>query len=579
MSLFMMKGADSPMARLAMLIVAVAALGGAMRYLALYSNPGAAGRDYLQMLNSDIECADPEAGGKPFAQLTADQTLYHSTQDELQSVERSRGARALADVQRPLLMTAQWVKGRPQGWLAEQALDRGAWHNENIVREPSRWRMLPMHVYGVLAEQNVIEYPDNPPGLRKLFWLTLYDPTDAVFFTVLTPQAPRGRKVMVQAAEGRRGERGTYLAFDGIYLMAFPFMTAGGTQDMPLFYAPSVEAASEGRTPPPLLDGRGGRPVAGEGANKPLRSVPGLDVAFLRSRIYSPPKNGDGNAQYRSLANDLRAEKPALVHIYEYLAGVPAEDLRQMAQNPEVSYVALMEGDNAPGWTVGQATGFTGVVFSVDTLRFPAAQDGIDRIYLVTAGDLHYQKLGEYTWVVAVRELPAGLRRGDRIAAEGIYLKLYPYPTQNNQWHWSPLLVADTVRPVALPYSPFLPAFVPEHLWPWIGAAAGLLVVAGGVWLWLRGRADNQKIEQIKRQLRGAPVKGRFGVGKRTAVVLRSRRQTNGATEPLPSDGAEERGDAGEGGTDAADSAAGDAQELARLKDDAMVDSGKPPLA
>lgn len=546
MSIFMIKGNNNPWVRLGMLVVALVVLSGSMRYLWMFSNPGAASQDYLQALNSEMEQSDPVEGvTDPLAQLPAEENLDYNVLPELMAMERSRRPQALTTIRQPLLKVAAWLKGQSADWMPQNVLGRASWHHDTIVQEPSRWRLLPLHVYGMLADEELVEYPDNPPGLRKLFWLTLYDPFDQVFFTVLTPQAPRERQVLVEPASGRRAVRGTFMAFDGLYLMAFPFHTAQGERDMPLFYAPAVHAAAEGRAPPPLLDGRGGRPVLTEGKNRPLQGVPGLDVAYLRSKIYNPPKTGDGNLQFMTLAHDLRAEKGALLHIYEYLAGVTPEDLQRMAENPEVNFVSLMAGANAPEWMLGQATGFTGVVFSVETLRFPETKDGIDRIYLVTAGDLHYQKVGEFTWVVAVLDLPEGLRRGDRISASGIFLKLYPYRTEGGHWHWSPLIVANSVDVVPPRYSPFLPAFVPDYAWPWIGAGVGILIVALAMRFWMRSREEDRKCDELRQKLRNAsPLRVRNpAVLKRRPTKIKAGNDDATLAESLPDDVFSEEGE------------------------------------
>lgn len=498
MSLLLMRKGENPWIRVGVMVLMAGVILAAM---VVHFRSGKLSEDALRQLNSRMELADPSAGSDPLAGIPAAEVIPEDAGLALLERERTKAAGALGQIGASLRSVMQWAKGREE-WLRQQALDRGSWHYDNVVREPSRWRFLPLHVYGLLVDQSVLEYPDNPPGLRKLFLLTLYDTNDGVFFTVLTPQAPAARQVATNAAPGRSAVRGTNLAFDGIFLMAFPFLTGDRLTDMPLFYAPSVRAAAEGRTPAGLVDGRSGRPAAGEGENKPLKQVPGLDVAYLRSRIYNPPKTGDGNVQYASQAGDLRAEKTALVHVYEYLAGLSPERLQAMAKNPEVNYVSLMAGESAPEWTLGEATGFTGVVLSLQTLRFPASSDGIDRIYLLTVGDLEYRNAGEYTWVVAVLRLPEGLRKGDRVRADGIFLKLFPYKTGNNAWHWSPLLVSDSVSVVPRRLSPFLPTFIPDAAWPWIGAGVGLAVLLGGGWLLRNARRDSQKLEGMTRRMR-----------------------------------------------------------------------------
>lgn len=498
MALFRMASKGSPYMRLILLIAGLMVALGGMQYLRNYAQIRA-GANLPAPDAQQYDYADPIAknAGGAFAGIEAEAQLYPTVTEDVLRLEREKGAGVVGNLQDPLLKLMRWLKGREPGWL-ERSVSRNVWHYLNAVREPSRWRFQSLHVYGMFATEDVIDFPGNPPGLQKLYLVTLFDQFDQAFFTVLTPQLPVGRELLTEGAPGRQGRRGSNLAGDAVFLMSFPFYTNAGVRDTPLFFAPRLWLAEEPRALPPLLDEQAGLPVPGEGANAPKQSVPGLDIAYLRSKVYNPPKSGDGARDYIRIASDLRSEKGALTHIYEYLSGMNPEQLATLAKNPDVNYLALMEGDNAPQGMFGAATSVDGVAISVETLRFPGASDGIDRIYLLTVGDLHYKDIADFTWVIATLSLPEGLRQGERVRAEGIFLKLYPYPTRTGQWHWSPLLVSKKVDRAPAAVSPFLPRWMTQELY--IAALIlTVLVLLFVMWrMWHSARLDTQKLEAIR---------------------------------------------------------------------------------
>lgn len=549
MAIFKVSDRGSPLFRITLLLMALVVSIGGMSYLRYYAagSNRVVPRDLQEYVKSD-EAADVL---HPFSAVPPEPDIYPTVYDDVRRIEHSRRPGSIGTLDHAILKLCAWMGGKGENWLAQNALWRGAWHYENIVSEPSRWRFLPMHVYGTLVAQEEIEYPDNPPGLRKLFMLTLYDLHERNFFTVLTPLMPADAELTVESAPGRKGKFGSTLACDAVYVMAFPYLTRVGLRETPLFLAPRVWHAAEGPTPRPYLDGRGGIPdPLDDLPNRPLKSISGIDQRYVRSKMYYPPKQGDRNPDYLSMASDVRSEKSILTHVYEYLYGLEPEVVREAGNNPEINYVTLMQGQNAPEWMIGQFTSFTGVVLSVETLRFPDPDDGINRIYLITAGDLRFANLEEFTWVAAALDLPEGLRRGDRISAAGIFLKLYPYRTRASRWHWAPLLVCRDVRLEPTPVSPLFPAWLPQEALPWIFVGVSLLMLLLFLHMFRTSQNDTRRLEEVRKRSQQKWLNAR--PGKRAAKGKLPAAAAADGDEGAAADGETSDGSASEAADEAA---------------------------
>jgi len=498
---------NSTRLRLILMCAALLLAWSGREVLKLYSGQGTEKADPE---SQDYEYSDDSGNEKNvLSRVTPEKELYPTVEEDLQFVERKRKPGSIADLKHPISKIIPWVASFSSDRIHNEALPRSLWHYENIMREPDYWRMNFMHVYGLLADKNIVEYPDNPPGMKKLFFLTLYDVYAGDYFTVLTPQMPVGAKVHEDSRGGNNSVHGSYLAFDGLFLMNYPYTTLGGNlQETPLFFAPRVWFAREGATPPPLLDGSiyGNRRMDSKGFKIPFKVIPGIDIKFIKSKMYNPPKDGDRNPFYRPMTADLRSEKSVLRHVFQYLYGVEQGEISLRADNPEINYVSLMQGRNAPAWMTGRFTGVTGIALSLDTLHFAEPVDGISRIHLLTVGDTAYKEPGLFTWVVACLELPEGLRQGNRVRAEGLFLKLFPYKTRENTWYWSPLIVSSKVQLLPDSLSPLAPSWLTKENVIWLFIIVGAVIFFVFGWMYFSSIRDNRDLNNILNRSRCAGI-------------------------------------------------------------------------
>lgn len=519
MRLFRVNNDKSPVVRIMILLISAGVLWAGMRYILQYS--GSSSAVNLRLAAKYVHSEPSLDGGDPFAKVQGINALPPDTEEEIVEIERDASPSPLISLRPVLKHIFSWL---PNADTGNQGIwGRAQWHGVNLLREPDYWRFERMHVFGELVSSEIIDFPDNPQGLQKLFWLTLYDRHEHYYYSVLTPTMPEGVVVAGSSKSLKQGGAGSMLAFDGVYLMNFPYTTASGVTQAPLFVTKVVYPASEGFTPAPLLDGASARYPHSEKSYQPeFETIPGIDIEYIKSRTYSPAKTGDMNPQYRSMAADLRSEKDVLRHIFQYLYGSSDKQISQRVANSSISYVDLMSGANAPAWSVGKFCGFEGVAFSQDTLHFSGAKDGIKRIYLLTAGDLKYTNVADFTWVVACLELPKGLRRGDRIRAEGIFLKLYPYKTRDNYWHWAPLILCKKIIVLPQPLSLLAPEWLTRENAKWFFAAAGFVIIALFIYMYGSSKNDTRILNRI---------------------LLRSRRKHNESTNEGAPDNIQDHGD------------------------------------
>lgn len=446
----------------------------------------------------------------PLSTLEPREEIHHDVIDNVIAVERARDPQALIALTPILLPAMELFTYRQKNNIAQPIIPRSIWNYEKILQEPSRWRWQILHIYGRVMRYYQVEYPQYPAGLQKLFFVLLLDEYEQNYFAVLTPAIPKN--LAVANEDGTVTTRTPqHLAFDGIFVLNFPFYIAGTErrkEATPLFFAEKIYFANE-------IPARGGRfdehnDPAGYADIAPKNPVTGLDIEFIRNKVFIPSprdpdkKDGKISAIELEIAADLRAEKSAFDHIFAYLWAKNPSDLAREAKNPSMNYVNLL-AQNQSAWMIGKPANFYGVVLSLEILRF--AEDpflessGINRIYLITASDARYQNAGRYTWTLATPNLPAPLRRGDWINADGIFTKLYPYQTVNGNWQWSPLLLCKDLTKVT-PTSPLKPAWLVGY--ETIFTIIVCVIILGLIFMWYYyNQKNNRELQRLVDRARG----------------------------------------------------------------------------
>ncbi len=378
-----------------------------------------------------------------------------------------------------------WLKSQSHAKLAKSAWPRGRWTYAKVMREPDRWRGEILHVYGLMMNKQEVEIEDPGNVKYKVWRILLHDYFLKETYTILTPLVP------AQAHPPKGSKRGTHLACDAMFLKEYPYLAKGGWKWTPMLLARRVYLAKEGFTPPRLLDERGDPGPAYQDI-RPRRTSRQLDLKFLKEKLIRPPKNGiggvrilTGGGDIRNEARNLKSEKAAYDSAFEYVWHFTDQELADQV-NPEINFVTLMQGNQAPAWTMGQIVRFTGRAGEVEPWRFAEDGSGINRIYLVYAHDSRYSDPG-FIWVLAVLNLPKGLRVDSAIEAEGVFLKLYPYKTPKGDWHWAPLLICKNIR--------YIPPSKSNAVF--IITLAGLLAVIL-IAILLASRKDTSSLEAIR---------------------------------------------------------------------------------
>ncbi|MBP5234171.1 MAG: hypothetical protein J6333_12290, partial [Planctomycetes bacterium] len=448
---------------------------------------------------------------KPYAKIEPASELHHTINDQAASIERTRPHDALQsrDLASIVQQVAAWKAGRlATGAPAPVAVPRSVWNYEKLVQEPSRWRWQTLHVFGRVMRYQLFDFPELPEGLRRLYFVIVGDDSGEEYYAVLTPAIPEN---LVKPADSEglvrdlRTPRGL-VAFDGLFMLDVPYYISGALRsrdETPLFFADRVYLAAEERLRGARLDE--GDDPAGYADIAPARTVPGLDLEFLRHKIFVPTARGGGagggeNGEEAAgekeddgkvsrldleIAADIRSEKSAFDHVFQYLWQKDPAELAREAANPEMNYVGFMSHPTDYGWMIGEAANFYGVALAVRILRFAddptVADNSINRLYLLTVGDARYRNSGRYTWTLCCPNLPKNLRSGDWVAADGIFCKLFPYRTSDDTWQWSPLLLCREIRHADAPPSPLTPQWMPqEYMWALVAA----LVLAVAVLCW-----------------------------------------------------------------------------------------------
>jgi hypothetical protein len=499
-----------PKARLIFLCILLALVWAAM-YQQYQSNlpkkvSYSPGRQKMIASDDGATPDDPMPGVEASKTMTEDHIISVVNRDD----RDERTAQDLKKIGFAVKEGFPWLKARSHEELAALAMSRGRWSYYKVMREPDRWRLQMVHVYGILADKRIEEFPDMPVGLRKLFRLTLYDVDEQVFYTVLTPQMPEAAKAMENLNES------SYLACEGMFIMRFPYVSIIGWKRTPLFFAKCAYLAREPETPPLLLDERGD-PGGTYEEIRPVRVVQRLNPDVISDdRMFVIPKNETGYSYtgpggLRHEASNLREIAVPLMHTFEYVHKFSDEELKQ-AVNPALNYRALTGGNQADKWMRGQVTKFEGAVGGdVQTMRFPAdpAQNPsqITRIHILTGIDLRLKGF-DCSWGLATLNLPPDLREGDLIEAEGVFLKIYPYLTTERKWHWAPLIVCKNVRRI------------PREK-PSLAAYLAVVAILGSAFILLyrASRRDSARMEQERKRI----------ADKRVAIQKKRRDDVQGA--------------------------------------------------
>jgi len=373
----------------------------------------------------------------------------------------------------------RWLKGQSDESLAAAARPRSHWTFNKVMREPDRWRLQVLHVYGRLVHERTEEFAAEGPGLRKLWRLTLYDNRFSHFITVLTPLRPAAAKV---------GE--SHIACDGLFLMRYPYVKESGSwQRTALFLARRAVLAREPSTQTPLLDERAdpGPPYRDLA---PTRTASALSAEFIEQEVLEPaPDGSDGmrmlGGDLFAEAADLRQEKAALDHAFEFVYGLTPESLESRV-DPAMTYVALMETPKPPAWARGRFARIEARAADVQTLRFSDADNGVERIHLLAGWDARLAGF-RHSWVMAALNLPPGLRQDDRIEAVGLFVKRMPYRTTQGRWQFAPLVVCREIR--------ILP---PVSTGGGLVAFGGVAMVLGLLFVFWLSRRDTSELDDLR---------------------------------------------------------------------------------
>lgn len=566
MTLFSARDTGEPRTRIFLMIFLLAlviSLAAMFRYESLYDHPGEVGADQ-EMIHSD----PATVANDPLAELPALRDLppIGAEVSWEEGLLRRRHTRSLEGYAHVFENVFAYLKSRSLEEIREEAIGRAGWSPAKLVQHPSRWRGRIMHVYGELESMESQVFPDNPPGLRRLYLLILRDPHTLRYSYVLTPTMPASARTPTHPHPG------SFLAADGVYLMNYPLETqAYGRWDTPFFVSRQAYHAVEGRTPYARLDEHDDPGV--EYADiEPTRTIPGIDRAFLIKETYAPPKDGGGEeerrklrgwrtaarqfaaahgarietAPYRELATQIRPEKPVYDMILQYLWHLDPEVIADRARASSLDYTTLMRGNETPEAYRGRFARFEGLIQTVRRLDFedPTSKElGLTRLYVVTGNDVRYKRAAQYTWTIVTPNLPPNLKRNDTIIADGIFVKLRPYRRADRRWHWSPLLVAPSIQEIDPPVSPLLPKWVSKEM-AYTGAAVVVVAILAAILMLLRAssRDTDRLINLRNRSLRDQleHEKQRIqGRAARAQAKARATPEAEGSADPAPRSGPE----------------------------------------
>lgn len=371
-----------------------------------------------------------------------------------------------------------------------------------LMARPEKWRGKPLHFYGILRQKDVQDFPDLDPPLDKMWRLTVHDARQSNFYTILTPQISTSVQI------------NRPIAAETIFLKRYPFwsvpnpMKSGFYQWNPLLVAKRVYAHREPLPPPTLLSS----PDEKQQPFPPEMTVEELSPGELQT-IARAPKPGPGGEEpgggslsklLRSVTiaghrpvpierevNNLQQEKHALEHLFAYVHGMSREELSRRT-DPRMSFERLMRPSRPPEWAEYNVASVAGRALFVDRIRAKGLESGIEQFYVLYAQDARHNNR-KYRWAIATLNLPPGLRMGDPVKCDGLFVKFYPYESRKHTWHWCPLVV-----------TPNLQKTTRERLeapwWGYVLATALLVAVCAGIYY--ANRRDFERSDGVRQRIR-----------------------------------------------------------------------------
>ncbi len=331
-----------------------------------------------------------------------------------------------------------YLKGVDSKVFAEKTRKNSYFTFARLMENPDYWRGKSVHFYGVLLQKDLVELPDMPKGLRKMWRLTLTDPFQSHFYTLLTPKISKLVRPM------------GLVSFDGIFLKRYAYRCQPDPkrpafwQRTPLFVAKQAYYRWEPRPLPYLLsDPTDKQIIYKEKVNtlnlKQLEPI--LDVSKTGKGFRSL---GKIKVSFEREARNIQAEKYAFEHLFKYMNHFTDEELAKKV-DPRINFFNLMKHDRPPKelkWKIGSVVGR---VRYVEKHKVKGLSGGLENIYILVIYDESTENF-EYRWTVALPTLPHPLRDGDRVRVIGIFTKFFPYQSIKNDWRWTPMLTASKIE-------------------------------------------------------------------------------------------------------------------------------------
>lgn len=399
-------------------------------------------KDFQEYINAEVikDKLDPLAGIDSHKRLLIDTINI----DIGNSADDPQAANTLSADSTSIEYILSYLKGIKKEDLAAQVSKNNHYTYARLMESPNKWRGRVIHFYGVLLQKDLEEFPDMPEGLRKMWRLTLTDPYQAHFYTVLTPQISKSVKVL------------GIVSFEGIFLKRYAYhckpdpKRSSFWQWTPLFVAKKAYYKWEPLPKPDLLSD------PEEKIFKFKETVNSLDKAKLES-ILDVSKSGKGFSSlgrimvsYEDEARNIKSEKKAFEHLFQYISSFSDKELASKV-NRRINFENVMIEDKAPKWAKWQVAEVTGRVRFVERIPVKGLQSGLKMIYILIIYDENSDNF-EWRWSVALPSLPHPLREGDRVRVRGLFTKFYPYLSINNDWRWTPMLTAVKIKKI--PFKP-----------------------------------------------------------------------------------------------------------------------------
>ncbi len=197
------------------------------------------------------------------------------------------------------------------------------------------------------------------------------------------------------------------------------------------------------------------------------------------------------------------AEKDAHDAILAKIRDLPQDELERKVKSDTDFTVLMLESDSFRGELVT----ITGELKRL--LRFTASKNefGLDDLYeawILTADS------GDNLYRVVFTSLPDGLTEGEQftksipVRVTGYFFKRYGYATVETRLHVAPMILAQTVRPIAA--RPITPIMRNDHmLVKYLLGIAGIVACVVGIMIWRYSVGDRKFQNTRLKQLTAAP--------------------------------------------------------------------------